>query len=105
MSGDELRDRLARAMFNADNGAIVAWMDSDEPDILDTDRRIDGTINFAKLADVVMAELAGAINRPADVMKFGNDIPLTDDTIFTAQRQLDEYARRKSHFAEAGSDD
>ena len=59
---DSLRTRIAAALFNVDNGGIVAYLDVDEPDLMDTDRVIDGTINFAKLADAVIRELE------ADVM-------------------------------------
>ncbi|MFM8798690.1 MAG: hypothetical protein ACKODT_07015, partial [Fluviibacter sp.] len=52
-----LRDRIAAALFNVDNGGIVAYLETDEPEILDTDRVIDGTINFAELADAVIAAL------------------------------------------------
>ena len=55
MTDDNLHTRIARALFNADNGGIVAYLESDEPDLMDTDRVIDGTINFAKLADAVVS--------------------------------------------------
>ena len=55
----DLRDKIAAALLNADNGGIVAYLEMDEPELLDTDRVIDGTINFAKLADAVIAALGG----------------------------------------------
>ena len=85
MSNDELRDRLARTMMNADNGAFVAYLECDEPELLDTDRVIDGTINFAKLADVVVEELPRLA------------VPNRSESIFTAQRALDELNRKRSH--------
>ena len=59
---DPLRTRIAAALFNVEpvddfHGGIIGYLEGDEPDLLDTARRIDGTVNFALLADAVIAEL------------------------------------------------
>lgn len=85
----ELRQRIATALFQCDNGGIVAYLESDDPEVLDTDRVIDGTVNFAKLADAVIKELelteiiiepvSGAWLNKLSKFKSGPEIPVSWD--------------------------
>lgn len=59
---EQIIAKVAEAMYRSD--AMCAYLETVEPDELDTDVRIDGTINFTALATAAFGALTEAWSPP-----------------------------------------